>query len=125
MKPIRRSAAAAATIGGATAGLLAGSGILARGGQRLDHIYRPPEHGGGALPRRFRRTGTSTPTASRSSRAAPAALYQGNVLVSNFNDPANVQGTGTTIVQVTPGGKVSQFAQIAATWAAPAPAASA
>ena len=31
-------------------------------------------------------------------------LRQGNVLVSNFNDTANVQGTGTTIVQVSPGG---------------------
>ena len=29
-------------------------------------------------------------------------LHQGNVLVSNFNDKANVQGTGTTIVQVSP-----------------------
>jgi len=40
------------------------------------------------------------------------ALYQGNVLVSNFNDKANVQGTGTTIVQVSPRGKATLFAQI-------------
>jgi hypothetical protein len=39
-------------------------------------------------------------------------LQAGNVLVSNFNDSGNTQGTGTTIVQVTPGGQVSQFAQI-------------
>ena len=39
-------------------------------------------------------------------------LGQGNVLVSNFNDKANVQGTGTTIVQVSPKGHVSLFAQI-------------
>jgi hypothetical protein len=39
-------------------------------------------------------------------------LIRGNVLVSNFNDKANVQGTGTTIVQVTPSGKVSVFAKI-------------
>lgn len=39
-------------------------------------------------------------------------LRQGNVLVSNFNDSANVQGTGTTIVQVSPGGHVSLFAQV-------------
>jgi hypothetical protein len=36
----------------------------------------------------------------------------GGVLVSNFNDQANAQGTGTTIVQVHPDGSVSQFAQI-------------
>ena len=39
-------------------------------------------------------------------------LHQGNVLVSNFNNAANTQGTGTTIVQVRPGGAVSQFAGI-------------
>jgi hypothetical protein len=40
-------------------------------------------------------------------------LIAGNVLVSNFNNAANAQGTGTTIVQVSPGGAVSQFARIA------------
>jgi hypothetical protein len=40
------------------------------------------------------------------------ALHAGNVLVSNFNNSANLQGTGTTIMQVSPGGSVSTFAQI-------------
>ncbi|HEY4044324.1 MAG TPA: hypothetical protein VGM32_21100 [Rhodopila sp.] len=39
-------------------------------------------------------------------------LRQGHVLVSNFNNQANLQGTGTTIVDVAPGGAVSLFAQI-------------
>ena len=39
-------------------------------------------------------------------------LTRGNVLISNFNASSNLQGTGTTIVQVTPGGSVSQFAKI-------------
>jgi hypothetical protein len=39
-------------------------------------------------------------------------LGQGNVLVSNFNNKANVQGTGTTIVEVTPSGHEWQFARI-------------
>jgi hypothetical protein len=39
-------------------------------------------------------------------------LQKGSVLVSNFNDSNNVQGTGTTIVQVAPSGAVTQFAQI-------------
>ncbi len=39
-------------------------------------------------------------------------LVQGGVLVSNFNDAANAQGTGTTIVEEMPDGSVSQFAQI-------------
>ena len=39
-------------------------------------------------------------------------LFQGNVLVSNFNNKANVQGTGTTIVEVTPSGHAWVFAKI-------------
>jgi hypothetical protein len=39
-------------------------------------------------------------------------LVAGNVLVSNFNNATNAQGTGSTIVQVTPAGTVSQFAHI-------------
>jgi plastocyanin len=40
-------------------------------------------------------------------------LKAGDLLVSNFNDKANNQGTGTTIVQMTPSGNLSQFARIA------------
>src|SRR5579871_204158 len=40
------------------------------------------------------------------------ALVKGNVLISNFNNSKNLQGTGTTIVQVSPKGKLSQFAKI-------------
>lgn len=32
------------------------------------------------------------------------SLHRGDLLVSNFNDSANTQGTGTTIVQIPPGG---------------------
>jgi hypothetical protein len=39
-------------------------------------------------------------------------LRQGNVLVSNFNNSQNQQGTGSTIVEISPGGHVSLFAQI-------------
>jgi hypothetical protein len=39
-------------------------------------------------------------------------LVQGNILVSNFNNAENLQGTGTTIVQITPAGSLSLFAQI-------------
>jgi hypothetical protein len=36
-------------------------------------------------------------------------LQPGDLLVANFNDPANVQGTGTTIVRITPSGQRSTF----------------
>jgi hypothetical protein len=39
------------------------------------------------------------------------SLHSGDVLVSNFNDSANVQGTGTTIVDIKPGGSQSVFFQ--------------
>jgi hypothetical protein len=46
------------------------------------------------------------------------SLVRGDLLVSNFNDSSNAQGTGTTIVQIPPGGNdgvpghASVFAQI-------------
>jgi hypothetical protein len=40
------------------------------------------------------------------------SLIQGNILVSNFNDSDNLQGTGTTIVQIGPNGTNTLFAQI-------------
>ena len=36
-------------------------------------------------------------------------LHPGDVLVSNFNNSLNVQGTGTTIVRITPQGQQSVF----------------
>jgi hypothetical protein len=39
-------------------------------------------------------------------------LTKGNILVSNFNNSSNLQGTGTTIVQISPQGTLSVFAQI-------------
>lgn len=39
-------------------------------------------------------------------------LTAGNILVSNFNNFKNLQGTGTTIVQISPTGAFSLFAQI-------------
>lgn len=39
-------------------------------------------------------------------------LKRGQVLVSNFNNAANQQGTGTTIVQVSPDGTATLFAQL-------------
>jgi hypothetical protein len=43
--------------------------------------------------------------------AAGGLTSAGDVLVSNFNNSANLQGTGTTIVSVTPAGATSLFYQ--------------
>jgi hypothetical protein len=39
-------------------------------------------------------------------------LVKGSILVSNFNDKANLQGTGSTIVEISPAGKVRLFASL-------------
>jgi hypothetical protein len=46
--------------------------------------------------------------------ASAGLLTQGDILVSNFNDKANVQGTGTTLVEVSPGGRARLFANVSA-----------
>ena len=45
--------------------------------------------------------------------ASSGKLQTGDVLISNFNAKSNTQGTGTTIVQVSPKGKKTLFAHIA------------
>jgi hypothetical protein len=40
------------------------------------------------------------------------SLVRGDILISNFNDSENLQGTGTTIVQASPAGQLSLFARI-------------
>lgn len=45
-------------------------------------------------------------------RRSQGRLSRGDVLVSNFNDKANQQGTGSTIVEISPGGHQTVFAHI-------------
>jgi hypothetical protein len=45
-------------------------------------------------------------------RHSTGMLQAGDVLVSNFNNMNNLQGTGSTIVQVNPDGQQTQFASI-------------
>ena len=44
--------------------------------------------------------------------ASTGTLVQGNILVSNFNNQKNLQGTGTTIVEIAPNGALTTFATI-------------
>ena len=48
-------------------------------------------------------------------------LVQGDTLVSNFNASSNLQGTGTTIVQISPSGQQSLFAQLSGSLPGPCP----
>jgi len=111
MKPTRRSVATAAMIVTATAGLLAASGIMA-GAASAASTFIGPLTTVTPLASTIPQNGDVNPYGVAVVPSDNGDLHQGNVLVSNFNNKANVQGTGTTIVQVTPGGQVSQFAKI-------------
>jgi hypothetical protein len=111
MHTIRRSAAVIAAIVTTTAGLLAGSGIMAASAStpttfigNLNTVT--------PIASTIPNNGDVNPYGVAVVPRSNGYLQAGNVLVSNFNDSANLQGTGTTIVQVTPGGHVSPFAQI-------------
>jgi hypothetical protein len=45
-------------------------------------------------------------------RTSIGKLVKGDTIVSNYNDKANVQGTGRTIVEISPAGVMSTFATI-------------
>jgi NHL repeat len=48
-------------------------------------------------------------------------LVRGDTLVSNFNNSANSQGTGTTIVEIAPSGMVTTFSQLNGALPGPCP----
>lgn len=45
--------------------------------------------------------------------ASKGSLKAGDILVSNFTDKKNLQGTGTTIMQISPKGRARVFATLA------------
>ncbi len=111
MKPVRRYAAAIAVIVTSTAGLMAGSGMFA-GAASASSTFTGPLNTITTLASTVPANGDVNPYGVAVVPRSTGNLHQGNVLVSNFNDQANIQGTGTTIVQVTPSGQMSQFARI-------------
>jgi hypothetical protein len=111
MKPTRRSAAVITTIAATAAGLLAASGVLATSANASTTFISPQQHTK-VIASTVPANGDVNPYGVAVVPRSTGDLYRGNVLVSNFNDKANVQGTGTTIVQVSPKGKATLFAQI-------------
>lgn len=111
MTTMRRSAAAIAAIVTATAGLLAASGIFA-GAASASSTFIGNLSTVTPIASTIPANGDVNPYGVAVVPRSTGSLQAGNVLVSNFNDSANVQGTGTTIVQVTPGGKQTLFAHI-------------
>jgi len=110
MKATRRYAAALAAVITATAGLLAGTGVAAQAGSFPAFVG--PLHHVTTIASTVPGNGDVNPYGVAVVPRSSGDLWRGNVLVSNFNDKANVQGTGTTIVEVTPSGHRWLFAQI-------------
>ncbi|HXY92914.1 MAG TPA: hypothetical protein VEP49_10585 [Acidimicrobiia bacterium] len=110
MKPLRRFAATAAIVA-ASAGLVAGTGIFA-GAAGASTTFIGNLNTVTPIASTIPNNGDVNPYGVAVVPRSNGNLQAGNVLVSNFNDSANIQGTGTTIVQVTPGGQMSPFAQI-------------
>jgi hypothetical protein len=108
-KPSRRSAAVIAAAATA-AGLLAASGFATAANASATFIG-PLRHTK-VIASTIPANGDVNPYGVAVIPRDAGALHRGNVLVSNFNNKANVQGTGTTIVQVSPRGKPTLFAHV-------------
>ena len=119
MKATRRYAAGLAAIVTTTAGLLAGTGLVA-GAASAGSLpaFVGPLHHVTTLASTVPSNGDVNPYGVAVVPRSTGNLGRGNTLVSNFNNaatkanPGGVQGTGTTIVQISPRGHVSLFAQV-------------
>ena len=131
MAGYRRTLAAAAA-GLAAAGTVAAAVVMTAhpGGQALQaaanvrtgSVHGRPSAEPGAFLARFRAVKTIASTVPGNGDVNPygivvirhsaGRLHAGDILVSNFNDKANLQGTGSTIVELTSAGKQRVFAQI-------------
>jgi hypothetical protein len=111
LKPTRRSAAVVSAIAATAAGLLAASGVVAASASAATTFIGPLQHTK-VIASTVPANGDVNPYGVAVVPRSTGDLHQGDVLVSNFNDKANVQGTGTTIVQVSPRGKATLFAGI-------------
>jgi hypothetical protein len=113
MKTTRRYAAGLAAVVTTAAGLLAATGLGAgvAGASSLQAFVGPLHHIT-TLASTVPANGDVNPYGVAVIPQSTGRLHQNNILVSNFNNKANVQGTGTTIVQITPGGHRSLFAKV-------------
>jgi hypothetical protein len=105
-------------VGTAVAGIAASALIAAAPGAGAQQMSHRP------FINRFHKISTVASTVPKNGDVNPygtvvvprseGRLHRGDVLVSNFNNSKNLQGTGTTIVEISPHGQVSLFAEISA-----------
>ena len=113
MKTTRRYAAGLAAVVTTAASLLAVTGLGAGvAGASGFPAFVGPLHHVTTLASTVPANGDVNPYGVAVIPRSTGHLRRDNILVSNFNNKANVQGTGTTIVQITPHGHVSLFAKV-------------
>jgi hypothetical protein len=110
--PFHRHVAAAVAAAGAitTAGLMAVPGAQAQ--PASPHSYLSHFHHLRTIASTVPANGDVNPYGMFVVRQSTGRLHAGDVLISNFNNKKNEQGTGHTIVQISPGGHRSLFARI-------------
>ena len=116
MHPTRRArrlrAGLAALVTVTAAGLLtAGSALAAPAGHGGTSFIGPLHHTR-VVASTIPKNGDVNPYGVAVVPRSAGDLRRGDVLVSNFNNSTNTQGTGSTIVEVTPGGHQSLFAHV-------------
>jgi hypothetical protein len=107
---VRRLPATAGSIAAATMFAVAG---VATGATRSAAFVAPLNHVqtlGSTVPK----SGDVNPYGIAVVPASKGSLKAGDILVSNFNNKKNLQGTGTTIMQISPAGKAAVFATLTA-----------
>jgi hypothetical protein len=105
--PLSVLLAAAAMLGGSGGVAAASLGHTSSGSTFLSTLGKPEQ-----LASTVPANGDVNPYGVAVVQTTVGELIKGDTLVSNFNDKANVQGTGTTIMEVAPSGSVSTFANI-------------
>ena len=77
-----------------------------------EHLLLPPLKTISTIASTVPRNGDVNPYGMAQVKHTTGNLRAGHILVSNFNNSQNLQGTGTTIVDVAPDGSVSLFATV-------------
>lgn len=102
---------------GSACALLALSAVISTGSSLAsdEHLVLPPLKTISTIASTVPGNGDVNPYGMAQVKRTTGNLHAGHILVSNFNNSANLQGTGTTIVDVGPDGSLSLFATIDAT----------
>jgi hypothetical protein len=79
-----------------------------------EHAVLPPLKTNSTIASTVPGNGDVNPYGMAQVRRSTGKLVAGHILISNFNNSQNQQGTGTTIVDVAPGGTLSVFAALSA-----------